>query len=106
MFLDPIYCKKPDDKFVGRERTCGELSFRVGDFVYLKVSPMIGLWRFKVRRKLMPKFARPIKIVVEREKYWTQNFQISFLARPNLGDEIHFKGVGLSQPKIPNLECG
>jgi hypothetical protein len=25
-----------------------ELSFEVGDFVYLKVSPMIGLRRFKV----------------------------------------------------------
>jgi hypothetical protein len=29
-----------------------ELSFEVGDFVYLKVSPMRGLRRFKVRGKL------------------------------------------------------
>jgi hypothetical protein len=33
-----------------------ELSFEVGDFVYLKVSPMRGLRRFKVRGKLAPRF--------------------------------------------------
>jgi hypothetical protein len=33
-----------------------ELSFEVGDFVYLKVSPMRGLRRFKVRGKLGPWF--------------------------------------------------
>jgi hypothetical protein len=31
-----------------------ELSFEVGDFVYLKVSPMRGLRRFKVRRFCIP----------------------------------------------------
>jgi RNA recognition motif-containing protein len=33
-----------------------ELSFEVGDFVYLKVSPMRGLRHFKVRGKLTPRF--------------------------------------------------
>jgi hypothetical protein len=33
-----------------------ELSFKVGDFVYLKVSPMRGLRRFMVRGKLAPRF--------------------------------------------------
>jgi hypothetical protein len=33
------------------------------DFVYLKVSPMRGLRRFKVRGKLAPRFIGPIKIL-------------------------------------------
>jgi hypothetical protein len=32
-----------------------KLSFQVGDFVYLKVSPMRGLRRFKIRGKLAPR---------------------------------------------------
>jgi hypothetical protein len=37
-----------------------ELSFEVGDFVYLKVSPMRGLRHFKVRGKLAPRFIGPV----------------------------------------------
>jgi hypothetical protein len=43
-----------------------ELSFEVGDFVYLKVSPMSGLCRFKVRGKLAPRFIGPFKILEKR----------------------------------------
>jgi hypothetical protein len=43
-----------------------EVSFEVGDFVYLKVSPMRGLHRFKVRGKLAPRFNRPFKILEKR----------------------------------------
>jgi hypothetical protein len=43
-----------------------ELSFEVGDFVYLKVSPMRGLRRFKVRGKLTPRFIGPFKILEKR----------------------------------------
>jgi hypothetical protein len=43
-----------------------ELSFEVGDFVYLKVSPMRGLRHFKVRGKLAPRFIRPFKILEKR----------------------------------------
>jgi hypothetical protein len=43
-----------------------ELSFEVGDFVYLKVSPMRGLHRFKVRGKLAPRFIGPFKISEKR----------------------------------------
>jgi hypothetical protein len=43
-----------------------ELSFEVGDFVYLKVSPMRGLHRFKVRGKLAPRFIGPYKILERR----------------------------------------
>jgi hypothetical protein len=43
-----------------------ELSFKVGDFVYLKVSPMRGLSHFKVRGKLTPRFIVPFKIIEKR----------------------------------------
>jgi hypothetical protein len=43
-----------------------ELSFEVGDFVYLKVSLMSGLHHFKVRGKLAPRFIGPFKILRKR----------------------------------------
>jgi hypothetical protein len=43
-----------------------DLSFDVGDFVYLKVSPMRGLRRFKVQGKLAPRFIGPFKILEKR----------------------------------------
>jgi hypothetical protein len=42
------------------------LSFEVGDFVYLKVSPMKGLRHFKVRGKIAPRFIGPFKILEKR----------------------------------------
>lgn len=43
-----------------------DLSFEVGDFVYLKVSPMRGMRRFKARGKLAPRFIGPFKILEKR----------------------------------------
>jgi hypothetical protein len=43
-----------------------ELSFKVGDFVYLKVSPMRDLSCFNVRGKLAPRFIGPFKILEKR----------------------------------------
>jgi hypothetical protein len=43
-----------------------DLSFEVGDFVYLKVSPMRGTRRFKVNGKLAPRYVGPFKIVDRR----------------------------------------
>jgi hypothetical protein len=43
-----------------------KLSFQVGDFMYLKVSPMRGLHRFKIRRKLAPKYIGSFKILEQR----------------------------------------
>jgi hypothetical protein len=42
------------------------LIFEVGDFVYLKVSPMRGFRRFKVRGKLAPRFIGSFKITEKR----------------------------------------
>jgi hypothetical protein len=40
-----------------------DVSFQVGDYVYLKVSPIRGLHRFKVKGKLSPRFIRPFQIL-------------------------------------------
>jgi hypothetical protein len=40
-----------------------ELRFEEGDFVYLKVSPMCGVKRFQVKRKLAPRFVGPYPII-------------------------------------------
>jgi hypothetical protein len=45
-----------------------ELSFEVGDFVYLRVSSMRDLRCFKVRGKLTPRFIGPFKILEKRGK--------------------------------------
>jgi hypothetical protein len=42
------------------------LSFEVGDFVYLKVSPKRGLHRFKIRGKLALRYIGPFKILEQR----------------------------------------
>ena len=38
------------------------LSFEIGDFVYLKVSPMKGVRRFNVKGKLAPRYIGPFKV--------------------------------------------
>jgi hypothetical protein len=43
-----------------------ELRFHVGDYVYLKVSPMRGLCHFKIRGKLAPRYIGPFKILEQR----------------------------------------
>jgi hypothetical protein len=39
-----------------------ELSFKVGDYVYLNVSPIRGIKRFRVKGKLAPRYIRPYQI--------------------------------------------
>jgi hypothetical protein len=40
-----------------------DLTFEVGDYVYLKVSPMRGIRRFNVRGKLAPRYIGPFKVL-------------------------------------------
>jgi hypothetical protein len=41
----------------------GSHSFEIGDFVYLKVSPMRGTRIFKVKGKLAPRYVIPFRII-------------------------------------------
>jgi hypothetical protein len=43
-----------------------ELNFEVGDYVYLKVSPIRGIKRFRVKGKLAPRYIRPYQIQARR----------------------------------------
>jgi hypothetical protein len=43
-----------------------ELSFEVGDYVYLKVSPIRGIERFGVKGKLAPRYIGPYQIQASR----------------------------------------
>jgi hypothetical protein len=43
-----------------------ELSFEVGDFVYMKVSPIRGTKRFGVKGKLAPRYIGPYQIQARR----------------------------------------
>jgi hypothetical protein len=40
-----------------------DLSSKIGDFVYLKVSHMRGTQRFKIKGKLAPRYVGPFKII-------------------------------------------
>jgi hypothetical protein len=40
-----------------------EVVFEVGDYVYLRVSPIRGLRRFKIRGELSPRFIGPFKVL-------------------------------------------
>jgi hypothetical protein len=57
-----------------------ELSFEVGDFVYLKVSPIRGVRRFGVRGKLAPRYVCPqsvekwpISLVCQKVCQWCKH---------------------------------
>jgi hypothetical protein len=39
------------------------MTFAVGDYVYLKVSPMRGIHRFNMRGKLAPQYIGPFKVL-------------------------------------------
>jgi hypothetical protein len=59
-----------------------ELSFEVGDYVYLKVLSMRRLRHFKVRDKLTPRFISPFRITKEREEEFKAEF-LSFFSDPS-----------------------
>jgi hypothetical protein len=44
------------------------LTFQVGDFVYLRVTPLKGMQRFHVKVKLAPRYIGPYQILEHREE--------------------------------------
>jgi hypothetical protein len=60
-----------------------KLSFEVGDFVYLKVSPMRDLHHFKVRGKLTPRFIGPFNNLEKRGE------EVYQLELPPLWSDVH-----------------
>jgi hypothetical protein len=42
------------------------LQFTIGDYVYLKVSPIRGVHRFRVQGKLAPRYVGPFKILEKK----------------------------------------
>jgi hypothetical protein len=114
-FLDPTYCKKVRDEFIWWETTCGLCSQGRRD------TPTIGeenwvsklvitcisrchLWEVHgvSRYKASSHLGALVHSGSRRreKKNLKQNFWISFLIHPNREGKIHFKGVGLSHPKI------
>ncbi|CAN6487400.1 unnamed protein product [Victoria cruziana] len=45
------------------DQRCRALEFEVGDFVFLKISPMKGVFRFGKRGKLSPRFIRLFEMI-------------------------------------------
>jgi len=43
-----------------------ELTFNIGEFVYLKVSPLKGMQRFQLKGKLAPRYVGPFKVLGRR----------------------------------------
>ncbi|WVZ80091.1 hypothetical protein U9M48_027597, partial [Paspalum notatum var. saurae] len=60
-----------------------DLEFAVGDYVYLKVSPIRGLRRFKVKGKLAPRYIGPFKIIDRKGEFAYQ------LELPNRLSGVH-----------------
>ena len=50
------------------DTTRRDLVFQVGDYVYLKVSPMKGIKRFSMKGKLAPRYIGPFKVLERRGK--------------------------------------
>ncbi|WVZ70740.1 LOW QUALITY PROTEIN: hypothetical protein U9M48_019383 [Paspalum notatum var. saurae] len=55
--------KSPFESLYGKRR---DLSFKVDDHVYLKVSPMRGIRRFNMKGKLAPRYIGPFKILEKK----------------------------------------
>jgi hypothetical protein len=49
------------------------LEFEKGDYVYLKVSPLRGMRRFKVKSKLSPRYIGPFRIFLGELERWPNN---------------------------------
>jgi hypothetical protein len=70
-----------------------ELSFEIGDYVYMKVSPIRGIKRFRVKGKLAPRYIGPYQIQARRgEVAYCDTPGVSYVLcreiNPNLGCSV------------------
>jgi hypothetical protein len=65
-------------------KRCQPLEFKVGDHVYLKVSPMKGVKRFGVKGKLAPHYIGPFSIL---EKYGSMAYKLEL---PPSSTGVHY----------------
>jgi hypothetical protein len=75
----------------------------VGDYVYLKVSPIRGVRRFRVKGNLAPRYVRPYKILV---RHGEVAYQLSLLEEMSaVYDVFHVsqtkKRLRLPQEQLP-----
>ncbi|WVZ63489.1 hypothetical protein U9M48_013116 [Paspalum notatum var. saurae] len=59
----PLFWNQTGEKQSYADVRCRDLTFKVDDFVYLKVSPMRGIRRFNMKGKLAPRYIGPFKTV-------------------------------------------
>jgi hypothetical protein len=45
------------------DRRRRELTFHIGDFVYLRVLPLKGMQRFQIKGKVAPRYIGPFKVI-------------------------------------------
>ena len=83
--------------YIDRRRR--ELHLKVGDYVYLKVSPFKGTRRFQVRGKLAPRYVGPFRIT---KKVGTMAYQLelpqSLSAVHNVFHISQLKNIFVFQP--------
>jgi hypothetical protein len=60
------------------DKRCSPLEFEVGDRVYLRVSPIKGVCRFGIKRKLSPRYIGPYPII---DKYRPTSYQVELPAK-------------------------
>jgi hypothetical protein len=70
--LANILATQSHQKSYTDKRRCA-LKFEVGDYVYLRDSPMKGVHRFGIKRKLAPRYIGPYPII---DKYVTSSYQL------------------------------
>jgi hypothetical protein len=56
----------------------GPLEFKVGDHIYLRVSPMKGVHYFSIKGKLAPRYIVPYPII---DKYGPTSYQVELPAK-------------------------
>jgi co-chaperonin GroES (HSP10) len=61
------------------------LEFKVGDHVYLQVSPMKGVRRFSIKGKLAPRYIGPYPIL---DKYGPTSYQVELPAKLSGGHNV------------------